>query len=129
MVDDTVPSFEFPAVGREKVIAAFDGGVMLLLLAEQRLGIAERMARLIPDQRDPTRITHSFADMIRARIFAICCGYEDCDDLDTLRTDPAVKLACGRLPDSGVELCSQPTLSRLESASGLRNVSRSSQSS
>ena len=131
MVDDTVPCFGFPAVGRKKVTAAFDGGrltsdggVMLLSLAERRLGIAERLARLIPDRRDPTRITHSFADMVRARIFAICCGYEDADDLDTLRTDPAFKLACGRLPDTGVDLCSQPTLSRLENAPRLRDVIR-----
>ena len=131
MVDDTVPSFGFPAVGRKKVTAAFgggrltsDGGVMLLALAERRLGIAERLARLIPDRRDPTRITHSFADMIQARIFAICCGYEDCDDLDALPTDPAFKLACGRLPDTGVDLCSQPTLSRLQNAPRLRDVIR-----
>ncbi len=131
MVDDMVPCFGFPAVGRKKVTAAFDGGrltsdggVMLLSLAERRLGIAERLARLIPDRRDPTRITRSFADMVRARIFANCCGYEDADDLDSLRTDPAFKLACGRLPDTGVDLCSQPTLSRLENASRLGDVIR-----
>jgi hypothetical protein len=39
--------------------------------------------------------------MIGARLFAIACGYEDCDDLDVLRVDPAFKLACGRLPESG----------------------------
>jgi Transposase DDE domain group 1 len=39
--------------------------------------------------------------MFRARMFAICCGYEDADDLDHLRSDPAFKLACGRLPDTG----------------------------
>ena len=39
-------------------------------------------------------------------IFAIACGYEDADDLDRLRFDPAFKLACGRLPDSGRDLCS-----------------------
>jgi len=55
-------------------------------------------------------------------MFAICCGYEDADDLDHLRSDPAFKLACGRLPDSG--LCSQPTLSRLENAPRLRDVIR-----
>ena len=54
--------------------------------------------------------------MFRARMFAICCGYEDADDLDLLRSDPAFKLACGRLPDTGRDLCSQPTLSRLENA-------------
>ena len=66
------------------------------------------------DPRRPrsSRITHSLADILRARILAIACGYEDADDLDRLRTDPAFKLACGRLPDSGRDLCSQPTMSR-----------------
>ena len=57
-------------------------------------------------------------------MFAICCGYEDADDLDHLRSDPAFKLACGRLPDTGRDLCSQPTLSRLENAPRLRDVIR-----
>jgi hypothetical protein len=62
--------------------------------------------------------------MFRARMFAICCGYEDADDLDHLRSDPAFKLACGWLPDTGRDLCSQPTLSRLENAPRLRDVIR-----
>ena len=55
---------------------------MLLSMAERRLGVAQRLARYIPDRRDPSRIAHTIADMIRARVFAICCGYEDADDLD-----------------------------------------------
>ncbi len=54
--------------------------------------------------------------MLRARLFAIACGYEDCDDLDDLRFDPAFKLACGRLSETGDDLMSQPNLSRLENA-------------
>src|SRR4051794_27850587 len=77
-----------------------------------------------PERRDPGRIVHSLADMIRARIFAIACGYEDGNDLDRLRGDPAFKLACGRLPDTGRDLCLQPTLSRLENAPHLREVIR-----
>lgn len=50
---------------------------MLLAMAERRLGVAERLARCFPDRRDSARITHTLADMIRARIFAIGCGYED----------------------------------------------------
>jgi hypothetical protein len=42
--------------------------------------------------------------------------WEDGNDLDHLRTDPAFKLARGRLPDSGRDLCSQPTISRWENA-------------
>ena len=100
--------FLFPAVGRKKVIADFDGGrltsdggVMLLAAAERRLGIADRLAGLIADPRNPLFVMHSIADILRARMLAIACGYEDADDLDHLRTDPGFKLACGRLPDSG----------------------------
>ncbi len=57
-------------------------------------------------------------------MLAIACGYEDADDLDHLRTDPGFKLACGRLPDSGRDLCSQPTVSRWENAPTLREVIR-----
>ena len=131
MTDDTMLPFAFPAVRGRKITADFDGGrltsdggVMLLAMAERRLGIAARLARLVPDRRDPTRITHTLADMVRARIFAIAMGYEDADDLDHPRHDPAFKLARGRMPDSGDDLCSQPTLSRLENAPGLRDVIR-----
>jgi hypothetical protein len=43
------------------------------------------LAHWFPDRRDPLRITHTPADMVRARILAIACGYEDADDLDALR--------------------------------------------
>jgi hypothetical protein len=49
---------------------------------------------------------HPLADILLARILAIACGHEDADDLDALRTDPAFKLACGRLPESGADLMS-----------------------
>jgi Transposase DDE domain group 1 len=131
MPEDTIEPFGFPAVGRKKLIAAFDGGrltsdggVMLLAAAERRLGIATTLAPLITDPRDPARVTHSVDDILRARMLAIACGYEDADDLDHLRRDPAFKLACGRLPDSGADLCSQPTMSRWENAPTLREVIR-----
>jgi hypothetical protein len=57
-------------------------------------------------------------------MFAIACGHEDCDDLDVLRFDPAFKLACGRLPETGGDLMSQPTLSRLENAPSWRELAR-----
>ena len=131
MTDDTFLPLSFLAIRGKKVTAAFDGGritsdggVMLLAAAERRLGLADRLAAVIRDPRDPQRITHAMADILRARIFAIACGYEDADDLDRLRTDPAFKLACGRLPDTGLDLCSQPTLSRVENLPDLRTVIR-----
>ena len=131
MTDDTLLPFSFPAVRAKKITAAFnggritsDGGVMLLAAAERRLKLAEKLAAAIRDPRDPARVRHSLIDILRARIFAIACGYEDANDLDRLRNDPAFKLACGRLPDSGQDLCSQPTCSRLENLPDLRTVIR-----
>jgi hypothetical protein len=129
MPETTTETFGFPAIRRKKVTAAFDGGrltsdggVLLLAAVERDLGIAERFAGLIADPRNPAFITHSVADILRARMLAIACGYEDADDLDYLRDDPGFKLACGRLPDSGANLCSQPTVSRWENAPTLREV-------
>jgi hypothetical protein len=131
MLDDMLPGFSLPAIGGKKVTAAFDGGrlssdggVFLLAAADQRLGLIETLAGLIPDPRDPARVTHTVAEMVRARVFAIGCGYPDADDLDTLRRDPAFKLACGRLPESDADLASQPTLSRLENAPDLHALLR-----
>lgn len=131
MSDDTVELFSFPAVARKKVTASFDGGritsdggVMLLAAAERRIGIAQKLAGLITDPRNPLFVTHCVVDILRARMLAIACGYEDADDLDHLRTDPGFKLACSHLPDSGRDLCSQPTMSRWENAPDLRSVIR-----
>ena len=131
MTDENLLPFCFPTVRRKTITAAFDGGrissdggIMLLAQAERRLGIADQLARVIPDGRDAERVTHLLPDILRARIFAIACGYEDADDLDRLRFDPAFKLACGRLPDSGRDLCSQPTVSRWENAPNLRDLIR-----
>src|SRR3954451_15276910 len=131
MLDDNLLPFSFPTVERKKVSAAFDGGritsdggVMLLAAVEKKLGIAERLGALVPDPRNPLLVTHPVADILRARMLAIACGYEDADDLDHLRSDPGFKLACGRLPDTGDDLCSQPTMSRWENAPTLREVVR-----
>ncbi len=131
MVEDTLLPFSLPSVQRKKITAAFDGGrmtsdggVMLLAAIESSLGIATRLASVIADPRNQALVSHSVADIVRARMLAIACGYEDGDDLDHLRTDPGFKLACGRLPDSGRDLCSQPTVSRLENTPDLRQVIR-----
>lgn len=129
--DDTLLPFSLPSICQKKVTAAFDGGlissdggVLLLAGADKRLGLVDTLAAIIPDHRDPAKITHTMSDILRARILAIACGYPDADDLDDLRKDPAFKLACGRLPESGDDLASQPTMSRWENAPDLRTLIR-----
>ena len=90
--------------------------MLLLAQAERRMGIAGRLADCIADPRDQSRVVHGLGDILQARMLAIACGYEDADDLDTLRHDPGFKLAAGKLPGAAVGLASQPTMSRWENA-------------
>jgi hypothetical protein len=95
-----------------------DGGVLVLAEIERRLGIAERLARCIEDPRAPDRVQHGLAEMICFRALLIAAGYADANDCDALRVDPVFKMAVGRLPESGADLCSQPTMCRLENLPG-----------
>ena len=112
-------------VGGKPVHITFDGGrltsdvgVLLLAETERRLGIAQRLARCLTDPRSPERVRHTLTDMIRFRMLLIAAGYPDANDCDALRLDPAFKMAVGRLPESGDDLCSQPTMCRLENLPG-----------
>ena len=120
-----------PPVAGKPVHLSFDGGrmtsdagILLLAAVEQRLGIADRLAACIEDRRDPERVLHGLAEMIRFRALLVAAGYPDGNDCDVLRSDPAFKMAVGRLPESGADLCSQPTISRLENLPGATALKR-----
>ena len=120
-----------PAVVGKPVHLTFDGGrmtsdagILLLAAIEQRLGIAARLADCIEDRRAPERVRHTLAEMIRYRALLIAAGYPDGNDCDALRSDPAFKMAVGRLPEGGEDLCSQPTISRLENLPGATALKR-----
>ena len=122
MSEYTQLSFPFAKISGKKVTVDFSGdqvtsdaGVLLLGAVAERIGLADRLIQAIRDSRHPSYITHSLKDLLLQRIFQIACGYEDALDADTLREDPAFKVACDRLPSEG-DLASQPTLSRLENA-------------
>lgn len=113
-------SFVFP--GPLPLIARWDGGRLTsdgglpwVAEADRHLGLCAALAAAIPEWRcGPVR--HTLVDLVRQSVYQRACGYPDQNDADTLRTDPLLKLVCGRLPESGVDLASQPTLSRLENA-------------
>jgi hypothetical protein len=81
------------------------------------------MAAEIIDERQLSKVLHPVATLLRQRVIAIGCGYEDANDFDYLCTDPALKVACGRAPRSGLDLASQPTLSRLENRVNSKDIS------
>jgi hypothetical protein len=91
-----------------------DGGGLLLREVDQRYQLSERLAACLQDSRVPERITHDLTTLLKQRLYSIALGYEDANDAAFLGRDPALKTMIGRLPESGADLASQPTLSRFE---------------
>jgi hypothetical protein len=130
MNDLTLPLPGLSPVLGKSVVARFDGGqlssdagVLVLREFEQRLGVADRLARCLKDPRAQNQVTHTLADIIRFRLLMIASGYEDGNDASTLRSDPAFKIAQGVLP-SDLDLASQSTISRLENLPDVRSLLR-----
>jgi hypothetical protein len=86
-----------------------DGGLAWLAKEDEELGLCETLAEHVPEWRRG-KVRHSLLALVRQRVLQIACGYEDQDDADSLRVDPLLKLACGRLPEAGEDLASQPTI-------------------
>jgi DDE family transposase len=96
-----------------------DGGLLWLSEVDEELGLCEVMAKHVPEWRK-RRGHHSLVALLKQRVLQIACGYEDQNDANTLRADPLLKLVCGSLPETGADLASQPTISRLENAVSAR---------
>ena len=122
MSESTISPLRFDTPAGLPLEAAFDagrltsdGGLPWLAEADEALGLCDALAACVPEwRRGPVR--HTLTALVRQRVFQLACGYEDQNDATALRADPLLKLVCGRLPESGPDLASQPTLSRLENA-------------
>ena len=101
-----------------------DGGAVLLKAAERRYGLVARMASALPDERQAGKVDHSLEDLFAQSVFSIACGYAEMNDSARLGSDPVYKLLLGRNPVTGLDMASQPTLSRFENAAGPRDLYR-----
>jgi hypothetical protein len=115
----------FPELFNKPLVVQFDqphgssdGGAVLLKACDERLRLTERIAACFRDERQEAKVVHTLHDLIRQRIFAIACGYADCNDAARLADDPVHKLLLDRDALAGAALASQPTLSRFENAAG-----------
>jgi DDE family transposase len=88
-----------------------DTGFILLREVDERFRIIGPMKDCLEDLRCPKHTRHSLVQMIRQRVYQIAAGYEDCNDADYLRIDPALRLAIGKDHEVGA---GQSMLSRLE---------------
>jgi len=132
--DNTQQSVLFPELFGKRLVAQFDqphgssdGGALLLKACDARLGLIEQLSSCLGDDRQPGKIRHTLEELIGQRVFAIACGYADCNDAARLAEDPIHKLLVGRDPLAGEALASQPTLSRFENTLGRKALYRMGQ--
>lgn len=91
-----------------------NGGALLLKQLDEALGLTALLAECIRDDRDPGKTQYDILSLLRQRIFGICCGYEDANDVARYRNDTMQKVLCDQEPAAEGSLASQPTLSRFE---------------
>jgi hypothetical protein len=132
MTTQCIPTtLTFQPLGTRDVGACFDGttvtsdaGGLLLREVEAKFHFIDQFARCFTDHRDPDKVEHTLPELLKQRIFALCLGYEDLNDHDTLRHDPLLAVLVGkqdphgqdrqRPADRGKALAGKSTLNRLE---------------
>jgi len=114
-------SVGFPVCKRRRVEAHFggadissDGGVLLLRQVDRRLGLTPRVAAVLGDDRRRASCRHDLVSLLRQRVYGLALGYEDLNDHQSLRRDPALQTAV----DCDEPLASSPTLCRWENRAG-----------
>jgi hypothetical protein len=80
------------------------------------------MSGCLRDPRQAGKVDHSLRDLFAQRVFSIGCGYADANDSARLAADPMHKMLLDRDPLTGLDMASQPTLSRFENAIGPRQL-------
>ncbi len=114
----------FGSIKGRKVIANFDGGritsdagIVLMAELDKKLQITARFARCFRDYRQPSSVNYSVHQLLAQRVYGIGLGYEDVNDHDQLRYDPALAIALSKLnfiDANEAVLAGKSTLNRLE---------------
>jgi Transposase DDE domain group 1 len=131
MTECRTEQYKFHTLGNREVVGHFDGGDittdaggLLLREVEQRTGIIGRFAACFRDYRDPRFTEFTVQELVAQRVYAMGLGYEDLNDHDQLRADPALAVVVGKEDvkgenrrleqDRGKALAGKSTLNRLE---------------
>jgi hypothetical protein len=88
-----------------------DTGFLLLREIDEHFGIMGPLECELEDARSWLHSKHTHLQMARQRVYQTAAEYEDCNDEDFLRIDPALRLAIGKDNEAGA---GQSRLSRLE---------------
>jgi len=116
----TTETLTFQGVAGREVVARCDGGALtsdggavLLREVDRATGLLTQSTACFTDHRDPARVTHTVASLVRQRVYGLALGYEDLNDLDALRHDPLIAVLA-ESTDLAAPGAGKSTLNRFE---------------
>jgi DDE family transposase len=117
------PYLNLPDIHPQGVAIAFDAppivmdtGLLGLRDLDQKLGYLADLARRIPDPRSPEFITHTTEQILAQQVYQILADFPDCNDANSLRSDPLFQTLAGVDPRPERPLASGSTLARFQYA-------------
>ncbi len=124
LAEDRSQQLNFGRLKGREVIANFDGGritsdagIALIAELDKKLKITARFAECFRDYRNISYVDHSLHHLLSQRVYGIILGYEDVNDHDKLRHDPALAIALEKLnfiESNQAGLAGKSTINRLE---------------
>jgi len=93
-----------------------DGAILLLEKLERKHKLVKYFSKFLPDKRNPLFVVHEVEKLLKQRVFLMMQGYEDCNDVATLKNDPIISNVLEG------DLASQPTLSRFENSLDKKDI-------
>lgn len=133
MTDCNQQSFPFQDLGSRTVVVDFnaghttsDAGAVLLREFGLRTGIIDRLSECFTDLRDQRFVQHPVAQLVAQRVYGLALGYEDINDHETLRFDPAMALICEKanLPGQRASNPAAPAASCPAALAGKSTINR-----
>ena len=117
------PYLNLPGIHPQGVAIAFDAppivtdtGLLGLRDLDVKLGYLADLARRLPDPRSQEYVTHTTEQILVQQVYQILADFPDCNDADSLRSDPLFQVLAGVDPHPDRPLASGSTLVRFQYA-------------
>jgi hypothetical protein len=94
-----------------------DAGIILMAELDKKLKITTKFAQCFQDNRHSSYVDYSVHHLLAQRVYGLILGYEDVNDHDKIRNDPALALALEKLDfinSTQAILAGKSTINRLE---------------
>ena len=133
-VDAQLPSGTRLRFCFDEPLMTSDAGLLLLAehaahsgdIARIAAALAPKLKAPAPGERKPRAPEHSTQELLTQRVMQMIGGYPDGNDSNLLRHDPVLQMLVGKATPGTADatLASQPTMSRLDNGSSLRQLVR-----